>query len=202
MLIWLIKNVLLLYAPFNLQRRLVIGLIIPIVYFAVRSLEEFWFQRIAVKWRDAALLALFVFVIPSNVFAMLLPLVGIAQPKAGIASSELLSANDYHALGWLHDHTTTASIVLAPPKVSLWIPAYTPARIVYGHPFETLNAALKLQEVKAWYAGNDCTALIDRYQIEYVIIEQSQPPTACTATLGESAATFGDVTIYAAHPHF
>src|SRR5262249_40155063 len=43
MLIWVIIMPLLLYAPFNLQRRLFIGLIIPIVYFAVRALEDYWF---------------------------------------------------------------------------------------------------------------------------------------------------------------
>ncbi len=51
MLLWFIVNVIGLYAPFNLQRRLALGLIIPMVYFAVRALEDYWFYKVSEKWR-------------------------------------------------------------------------------------------------------------------------------------------------------
>ena len=43
-----------LYAPFNLQRRLAMGLIIPLVYFAVRPLEDPWLYRVPQRWRAPA----------------------------------------------------------------------------------------------------------------------------------------------------
>ncbi|MBN2472581.1 MAG: hypothetical protein JXN59_17780, partial [Anaerolineae bacterium] len=42
MLIWLVVNFILVFLPFNHQRRFMIGLILPIVFFAVRGLEDFW----------------------------------------------------------------------------------------------------------------------------------------------------------------
>ncbi len=220
MFVWLITNALLLYAPFNLQRRLVIGMIIPIVYFAVRSLEDFWFNRIRPKWREAALVTLFVFVIPSNVFALLIPLVGITQPTSGLRNYQLLPADYNHALSWLHDNTAVGSVILAPPTTSLWIPAYSPARVVYGHPFETVDALTKRAEVADWYAGKHCAELIGQYHIQFVIMgpseyvpsRDSKPPalnvdttsneSPCVRSLGKPVAHFGTVTIYAATPTF
>ena len=66
MLIWFIVNTITVYLPFDLQRRMFIGLIIPIVYFAVRALEDYWFERIADRWRVPSLIALAVFVLPSH----------------------------------------------------------------------------------------------------------------------------------------
>jgi len=54
MLIWLITNILLLYLPTNIQRRFVMGLIIPIAYFAARSLVDYWFYQVQAKRRELA----------------------------------------------------------------------------------------------------------------------------------------------------
>ncbi len=210
MLVWLVTNALLLYAPFNLQRRLVIGMVIPLVYFAVRSLEDYWFYRISPKWRDAFLVALFVFIVPSNVFALLVPLVGIANPAAGLQNNQLVSADYSQAIVWLHDNTTSDSVVLAPPNISLWIPAYTPARVVYGHPYETVDAAQKLIEVQDWYRGT-CGELLSKYHVQFVVIGTFPTvsgttfrdldllsQSACIKPLGTPLKTFGSVTIYAA----
>ncbi len=216
MLVWFVTNALLLYAPFNLQRRLVIGMIIPIVYFAVRALEDYWFYRISPKWRDAFLVALFVFIVPSNVFALLLPLVGVAQPKAGIDNNQLLPADYGAAISWLREHTGSESVVLAPPAPSLWIPAYTPAHIIYGHPYETVDAAQRLREVQNWYSGENCGDLLTKYHVEYVLVGPVQAAknavpgadnttasmgnTPCAQVLSTPIITFGSVAIYAAHP--
>lgn len=208
MLVWLVTNALLLYAPFNLQRRLVIGMIIPLVYFAVRSLEDYWFYRISPKWRDAVLVALFVFIVPSNVFALLLPIVGVLNPNAGLQNNQLVSSDYSRAIAWLHDNTSSGSVVLAPPNPSLWIPAYTPARVVYGHPYETVNARDKLKEVQDWYQGT-CGELLDKYKIQFVLVGPIQPVNGSTLTdlappessrcvqpLGTPIVTFGSVAIY------
>lgn len=52
--------------------------------------------------------------------------------------------------------------MLASPVVSAWIPGWAETRVVYGHPDETLNAAVKRQQVLDWYAGTaECSAILD-----------------------------------------
>ncbi len=214
MLIWLIVNVIGLYSavpfrllslsvptPFNLERRLTIGLIIPIVYFTVRALEDYWLHRISPKWRYPALIALIVFVIPSNVLSLGIPLVGVLRPEAGIESYQVLPVGYVHAIQWLNANAERGRVVLAAPRPSLWVPAYSDMRVVYGHPYETLYADRKLKEVNAWYKGEDCTKLITRYQVDYVLNDtlSDGANSPCVKNLGEPVAVFENVAVYAAH---
>ncbi len=139
------------------------------------------------------------FIVPSNILALSIPLYGVINPEAGLRTNLLLPVDYAHAIFWLRDFGQPGQVVLAPPASSLWIPAYTSDRIVYGHPFETLSAAQKLEEVSAWYhlkppakpdetkpnydsalarynmlmswyGGQNCKDLIDRYKVRYVLI--------------------------------
>jgi uncharacterized membrane protein len=109
--------------------------------------------------------------------------------------------SDYAAaFRWLDGEVGRSNVLLASPVVSAWIPGWTSGRVVYGHPYETLNAEQKQAEVEAWYAGDeDCAGLIERYRVKYVLYganEQQLGGGACLATL-RLIAVFGDVEIYA-----
>ncbi len=41
---------------------------------------------------------------------------------------------------WINVNLPEKSLILAGPDTGLYLPAYTHATVVYGHPFETLNA--------------------------------------------------------------
>jgi hypothetical protein len=212
MLVWLVTNLLLLYAPFNLQRRLVIAMIIPLGYFCVRAMEDYWLQRMHPRRRMLWIILLFVVCLPSNALALILPVSSALNPRVGLESGVLLTADDSQALDWLQENITSTSVVMALPKLSLWIPAKTSARVVYGHPFETVYAADKLKKVRDFYSGADCSLTAPGYTITHVIIgpnptqDNKDDPapnpenTQCRATLGRELARFGSVTIYAASP--
>lgn len=214
MLVWLITNILLLYAPFNLQRRLVIGMIIPIGYFCVRSMEDYWLQRIRPRTRMFWIIIMFVVCMPSNALTLLIPISSGLNPKIGLESKVLLPADYQQAVVWFQQNATSSSVVMALPNVSLWIPAWSPARVVYGHPFETVDADAKKKKVADFYKGVDCTLTTSNYSITHVIIgpnpttdpdnEDNLTPepenTPCKAKLGRELARFGSVTIYAASP--
>ncbi len=206
MLVWLVVNALLLYAPTNIQRRFAIGLIIPIVYFAVRALEDYWFHHIQPPWRDAALVALYVFIVPSNILTLGIPLVAVAQPNVGIASQISLYRPELEAIKWLADNGNPGDVVLAPANVSLWIPAYSDLRVVSGHDYETLNYAAKQQAVNDWYAGKNCDqTLLQANNVRYVL-SQYQPAggtpdttvsNTCLQSLGTPVKSLDGVDIYA-----
>jgi hypothetical protein len=208
MVVWLIVNAIILYLPFNLQRRAAIGLIIPVVYFAVRALEDYWFPQLSYNLRRLLMLALFVFVVPSNILVMAIHMSGIANAKNGQDANTrnrqenfILLDNDHvAAIFWLKDHALPNEIVLAESDVSLWIPANTDLRVVYGHPYETLYAETKKADVKEWFAGNKCQEVISTYGVNYVVsslIQDGTPPTyGCYSELGQPVTAFGQVYIY------
>jgi hypothetical protein len=161
MLLWFVINVIGLYAPFNLQRRLSMGLIIPLVYFDVRALEDYWFYRVPEKWRAPALIALIVFIVPSNVLNLGIPLFGaVFNTDSGLENGLLLETDYWNTFDWFRDNAADDAVVLASPNVSLWIPAYTNQLVVYGHPYETVPNDVRLEQVKTWYRGEDCETLL------------------------------------------
>ena len=49
--------------------------------------------------------------------------------------------------------TPGRSLVAAPTSLGLWVPARSNARVIYGHPFETINADVQKAQLEAFYAG-------------------------------------------------
>ncbi len=170
MLIWFVVNLLLVFLPFNQQRRLMIGLIIPITFFAVRSLEDFWLNRIPQRTRGLAQVLLIVLVAPSNVLALGIPLFGLVNPEAGLSQRLMVERGYWEAMNWLADNGKPDDVVLAGPNIGLWIPAWSSKRVVYGHPWETLDADVKRAQVQAWYSGENCDDLLARYHVRYVVL--------------------------------
>jgi hypothetical protein len=51
-----------------------------------------------------------------------------------------LTREEKDAYNWIEDNTASNVIILAAPETGLFIPAHTGRRVLYGHPFETVNA--------------------------------------------------------------
>lgn len=209
MLLWFVLNVALLYAPFNLQRRMAIGLIIPLVFFAVRSLEDYWFFKVPKRWRAPAFAALLIFLLPSNLLNLALPLFGVvASPESGLENGMLVESDYWEAFAWLSDQGETDAVVLAAPTISVWIPAYTPDRVVYGHEYETVPARKRLAQVERWYRGEDCATLLGGavpFHVQYIFwgpqeqaFAEDSAASSCVGSLPDRTPreTFGDVTVF------
>lgn len=109
-------------------------------------------------------------VAPSNVLALSIPLFGLVNPEAGLSQRLIVERGYWEAMNWLEDNGKPDDVVLASPNVSLWIPAWSSKRVVYGHPWETLNAEIKLAQVRAWYAGEGCDDLLAQYHVRFVVL--------------------------------
>ncbi|MBN1201593.1 MAG: hypothetical protein JXJ20_07035 [Anaerolineae bacterium] len=172
MLLWFVVNVIGLYLPFNLQRRLTMGLIIPLVYFDVRALEDYWFYRVPRDWRAPAMIALIVFIVPTNVLVLGIPLVGaVASTESGLETGMLLESDYWDAFEWLNDTGEKDQVVLASRNVSLWVPAYTDQVVVYGHIYETVPNEEREDQMEAWYHGEDCETLLSDdlpFRVRYI----------------------------------
>ena len=74
-----------------------------------------------------------------------------------------LTQDETAALNWLKDNTAADAVILAGPEMGLFIPAQTGRRVIYGHPFETVNAELEEENVLAVYTGQRIGADLDRF---------------------------------------
>jgi hypothetical protein len=165
LLAWLVANALLLYAPIGLQRRLSMGLIVPLSVYAGLGLARVVIPLIARRWRPLVLTAVFALAVPSTVIALALPMVGVM----GLDERMYVINEERAALDWIETNTPREAVVLASPSFSLFVPAYTGRRVVYGHQFETIRAEERLGEVLDFYGGRDCGAL-ERESVDYVVV--------------------------------
>jgi hypothetical protein len=181
MLLWLLSMIILVYLPIPLGQYLLVGLMLPIGYFATRSIEDFWFNFIKRRFRSLLYIVLVPIFVLSHVFWLYLPVFSLMRGWYGINAMMLPQASS-QALLWMDVSLPNDSLILASPNMSLWIPAWTGGRVVYGHSTETAHADEKLAQVRAWYQGEgDCMSLINQYQVTYVVFsaEESQAEISC-----------------------
>jgi hypothetical protein len=215
MLLWLVMMLIAMYLPTSIQRRFAAGIMILIAYFATRAVEDFWFNYISRRWRQS----LFVLAIPtmafSLIFILIVPIIPILTGNFQAAAGMMLE-RDYRAtFEWLNENRAPDDVILASPNVSQWLPSWTGQQVVYGHPYETLQAEEKLQAVEAWFTtstGEDCQRLLDgaysfsgEYRVRYILVgpeENAMGADRATVESGcldglQAVAQIGEVTIYA-----
>ncbi len=166
-LIWLVLVVLALYAPFALQRRLALGLWMPLVLLAGLGLRDVVWPRLRGTGRVLGIAALAVLVLPSNLLVYGATLGAIQRREPSV----FLTLPEAAALEWMAGKTPPGAIVAASPSMSLFIPARTPARVVYGHPFETVAAAAHRQALEDFFAGRaDPRSFVTASQVRFVLV--------------------------------
>ena len=168
LLAWVIVNGLLLYAPFSLQRRLVTGLHIPLCILAAMALSRYVLPRFSLARRTLILGTLVVLTVPSNLFVLLASMSGAAQQDSRL----YLYRDETEAMTWLEENTQPTDIVLASPATSLFIPAWAGNRVLYGHPFETIEAEKKRALAETFYQAQTeepvRRGIIEGHRIIYV----------------------------------
>lgn len=140
---WLVLGALLIYLPFNLQRRFLFGYMIPVAGLAAYGLAE---SRIHCKsWASIAALCL---TLPT---LLVILSGGLLSVKNG-ESSLVIQRAEMRAYDYLRQHGQANDLVLASPESGMFLPAYTGFRVIYGHPFETVNAPAEEQAVEAFFS--------------------------------------------------
>ncbi len=80
-----------------------------------------------------------------------------------------LERAEVQAFDWIRAETEQDALILAAPDTGLLIPAYTGRRVIYGHPFETVDAEQRKGLVELVFQGKkDWTQLEIAQPIDYV----------------------------------
>jgi uncharacterized membrane protein len=138
----------LLYLPLVLQRRFMKGLYIPVVLLAVFPIYKLAQEKS--KKLKTVLIGVFIISTISNLIVLLIAFYGI-QTRDPLL---FFTRGEARAMDWIEEHTQSDALFLASAQTGLFIPAHTGRRVLYGHPFETVNASKEESEVNAFFSGD------------------------------------------------
>lgn len=151
-LIWFGVSLVLVYFPSSLQRRFMVGLYVPLVALAMNIVGEATVQpdfaprrNVRVFWLNLSLLISIV----TNIVLLFVTLQAAQQRDVTI----FLYREEVKAFDWLREVMPSDAVILAAPESGIFLPAWTGLRVVYGHPFESIQAEEKKQLVKRFYQG-------------------------------------------------
>jgi hypothetical protein len=152
LLCWAATTIVLVYFPFELQRRLLTGLHLPLCILAALGLSR-W--SMIAGYRRLLAMSVVVLSALGTLFVWGLLLLGALQSPAQSATTALMfiRRDEIAALEGLRVRVQPDDVILTSPRLGLFIPGQTGARSFYGHPFETIEAKTKEAQVLAFYRG-------------------------------------------------
>jgi hypothetical protein len=185
LVIWLASILVLMYLPNSLQRRMMLGALLPVAILAAPVIERWLF---APRLQPRRLLMGLLILPLSN----LVVLGAMARAIQTRDAQFFLTADQAAALDWLAMHAAPGDVVLAPPEFSKWIPGFTGLRVVYGHPMETPNAAASLADVKRFYQGDaSAEAIMRRHSVGWVYCDSQTAAYLASMPLSTSVVWIG-----------
>jgi hypothetical protein len=146
LIVWAVLGLLMLYIPWGLQRRFMLGYYIPLSALAATGLGAL-VKRPARYALFATVITLLV--IPTNLVIALTTFQAIRTNDARL----YLTKGEVQALDWIKSQTPSDAAILAAPDTGLYIPAHTGRRVLYGHPFETVDADRQRERIDRFFGG-------------------------------------------------
>lgn len=194
LIVWCIASLALLYTPWSLQRRFMVGIFIPVVTLAVLALSR-WIHDGHRYWMWGALLI--AIAVPTNLLVLQAGRHGVQTKDAML----YLSRDEVMALDWIQTNTSPDAIILAAPDTGLFIPARTGRRVIYGHPYETVQAEAQKLRVEHFFQGEqspEMEALLAR--VDYVFYGPREREIGRNSILDSLSAAYKNpsVVIYSA----
>lgn len=183
---WILGALILIYIPFNLQRRFMTALFIPVAVLGGYGINQ-WFRSNfrVIKW----------IWLGAFLTSFLTPLLVIVSTLGAIVqkdSSVYIYPDELRAFSWMEQNLPEKTVVLASPYTGLILPAWTGMRVVYGHPFETVNANESRNSVEEFFHGElteeEKEIFFSQYGIEYIFIGPREK-----SLLHEEFTAFGDL---------
>ena len=194
---WAVTSALLLYAPFALQRRFSLGLHIPVVLLALMGLTYVLAPRLRARAARGLPIILFAISLPSTLLLLLATSTAafVQPPEARLFAT----ADEAASFQWLRETVPHASVVIATPETGLFLPGWAGVRVLYGHPFETLDAEKMKALVEQFFSGAaDRAEVIRDYGVDFIFFGPHERRLGTPEPEWEAAFVAGTVAIYKA----
>lgn len=192
---WVVLSAILIYIPYPLQRRFLMGFFFPLACLAAYGIQALLSRGISFK---ALVAAVFILAIPSNLFV-------VAAGLSSVQKSEellVLTESEEQAYEWMADNLPEGSLLLIGPRGGNRLPAYSNLRVLYGHPFETPLADQQLETIKGLYSQDlpEASALeqVKRIGIDYIFVGPEESEFADPGWLQSYSIVYEDsgISIY------
>ena len=143
-----------------------------------------------------------------SILTNLIFLVGMGSVISRALSPAYYPRADQAAFNWMIAQAgeisgpAAAPVILAAPDTGALIPAYTGWRVVYGHPFETVNAAEEKADVIRFFSNEmspaEQQAFLKANQVDYIFSGPAEKSLNGGGLFKSQSAVFqqGDVAIY------
>lgn len=195
LLVWAISGLVLMYVPWSLQRRFMLGLLVPLAGLAALGVERLAAGRPG-RFRALALGALLL-TLPTTLILLLTAVYGARTREPAL----YLTRSEAAALEWVSANTPPEALILAAPDTGTFIPAHSGRRVIYGHPFETVNAEVEEQAVLEFFQGLRPGFIYER-RVDYVWVGPRERKIGVPAQVSGLPAVYSldGVTLYAVSP--
>jgi len=180
--VWTILGLLIIYLPIGIQRRFMVGYFIPVSILASAFILTFANKKLRVAG-FATLLASSLMTIS---FILLAGISGIGNHNPLLFLSKL----EADGLKWFKANGLVDQVVLADNRMGMYIPAHTFLRVIYGHPFETINAERSREIVEKFYGceytPDQAEEVVSKFAVNFIFLNQNDPKI-CYPKLFEKA---------------
>jgi hypothetical protein len=111
-------------------------------------------------------------------------------------------SDELSAIDWLSSQQEGRQIVMAGDQTGTMIPAVSRLRVIYGHPFETINAEEEKQAVAHFYSGKYSSIEADNFlktnQVDWVLLGPREQEIGSPEYLKKinPYKKFGEVSLY------
>ncbi len=159
LVVWIVVQLMLMYAPLNYQRRLIEGFSVPLIILSFDFII-FVYDKLKIiirsnTWRflllntlNAIIIFILIF-LPSNIFVYSADFLRYIKKDSYI----YFPKKDIEPLLWL-SHKNNEGAVLAEINTSHFIPAIAGKQVFAGHMIETVHFSEKLKEVNDFFRDN------------------------------------------------
>lgn len=145
LVVWSVVGFLLPYAPVAQQRKLVMGLHIPLAILAVIAAAAV-IRRFGKVSMTVAAVGLIAILIPSNLLFMSQDIKLLREGTTAPLYPAYLSDSDLAAMNWLRANTKPTDTVLATRELAVFVPAVSGNQVYFGHWSETPGFSEHLRE--------------------------------------------------------
>lgn len=172
--IWIIAILAASYLPFRFQRRMILGLHVPIALLAIKYFFECLLPKLK-KLKPLKILKPAVFFI---LFAVLTIPTNIryiydcySDMKINIYNYNIFKT-DAEALKWLDANTDKKEAVIASRIIGMYIPAWSGNKVYAGHYDQTVNYTSKVKNIRVFFEGKTDPGALKTFlknnQVQYV----------------------------------
>jgi len=200
--VWAVVGFAIPYAPIAQQRKLVMGLHIPLCILCAYALSRL-LSRLPGTLGRTLLVAALVVAAGSNARFMGYDMKLLADRQTVTHYTPYMQEHELAAMRYLRAHAKPSDTIFAPPTFSLFAPALTGRQVYYGHWSETPNYT---EKIARWAAltdpniGYDCWSwlVVDDAKATYYVSEArvTDPPARCVPWLLKPCHSSGPVRVY------